>query len=614
MAAAVEPLRTGSLSQPRQGRKGMLRYTTRPPLREPEFEMLKPTGEVHELVIAIEETRTETIDPIPPPPRARTSPPQDPTAPSFRLQAPTPPLANRPSSPISLNVSTPSASSPGSRSVLPRSSESSPHSHTSSPTLVRMGSTASTGTYSPVMRSIFPRYDPTLSLGQQRYYPSVEIGSTVAATSTWANNDGGTYSPSLYTQPEAPSVGQETAPPSGLGLQDAGRFSEKLEDMPGFSTPLELVDFWALANGQASKKAAKEYRLELSCDDLEAGQEIICFDSSISQALYTLSASGNDLSISRSHPTNDTTTIQVNNTALQRPNSSTAVIATIFPKLAELMAIDKSSSVAVEHRLDRKDCTALQTEAVDRAHHQEASNLLWDSESQKYYLIHPTLLEDDSPAAFPIEVFSSAGTPQEVKFLAPSSTSPLLVLSFETLLLNINANAISSYSSLYLLDTLLSATLVLLLHLHRSRSSPYVRPASPATSTIPFFEPPPTFPSPLQSKKARKERRLTSWSKSFFTRDRKRDSDRSGVDEEAATVITIQDSPSSDQSITTKLPYPPKSSFQIIDPADESLPRTTRAVIKILYWGFECLIWALGVLVNLLAMMVIGLGKLMKVL
>ncbi|KAI4166621.1 MAG: hypothetical protein LQ343_007894 [Gyalolechia ehrenbergii] len=613
MAAAVEPLRMGSISQPQQGRKRMFRYTTRPPLREPEFEMMKPTGDVHELVIAIEETHPDTFDPIPSPPKARTSPFQDATAPSFRLEAPTPPQADGPTTPISLILSCPSTSPPGSRSVSPVSSDPSPSSHIGSPNLDRKGSTASTGTYSPVMRSMFPRYDPALSLRQQRYYPSTEISPAVAATSSRVNN-AGSYSASLYTQLEAPSVGRETALPSGLGLQNAGKLSEKLEGLSGFSTPVELVNFWALANGQMSKKAAKEYRLELNCDDLEAGQEIIRFDSSTSQSLYTLSASGTDVLISRSHPTNDTTTIQVSTPTLQRPNSSTAVIATIFPKLAELMAIDKSSSVAVEHRLDRKECTALQTEAVERAHYQEASNLLWDSESQKYYLIHPTLLADNSPAAFPIELSSNAGTPREIKILAPSSAIPLLVLSFETMLLNIHTNALSSYSSLYLLDILLSATLVLLLHLHRSRSSPPLRPTSPAASAIPYFEPPPTFPSPLQSKKTKKERRLTSWSRSFFARDKKRDSHRSGDNEETATVVTIQDSPSSDHSITAKLPHPPKNNFQVIDPANEKLPRPTRAVLKILYWGFECLVWALGMLVNLLAMMVVGLGKLVKVL
>ncbi|KAI4137133.1 MAG: hypothetical protein L6R39_007458, partial [Caloplaca ligustica] len=137
------------------------------------------------------------------------------------------------------------------------------------------------------------------------------------------------------------------------------------------------------------------------------------------------------------------TTIQVSAPTLQTSSSSSPLIATIFPKLAELMAIDKSSSVAVEQRLDRKDSTTAQTAAVERAHRQEASSLLWDSESQKYYLIHPSLLDDGSPAAFPIEVSLNAGTPQEIKVLAPNSdnNAPLLELSFDTLHLDIHVEA-----------------------------------------------------------------------------------------------------------------------------------------------------------------------------
>ncbi|KAL8648346.1 MAG: hypothetical protein Q9210_005040, partial [Variospora velana] len=104
------------------------------------------------------------------------------------------------------------------------------------------------------------------------------------------------------------------------------------------------------------------------------------------------------------------------------------------------MAIDESSSVAVEHRLDRKASIALQTEAIERASRHEASSLLWDSESQKYYLIHPTLLEDAGPAAFPIEVTSHQGMPRAIKILAPgnSPTVPILELSFETLCLDLH--------------------------------------------------------------------------------------------------------------------------------------------------------------------------------
>lgn len=311
--------------------------------------------------------------------------------------------------------------------------------------------------------------------------------------------------------------------------------------------------------------------------------------------------------------------MQISSPTLQTPNLSSPSIATIFPKLAELMAIDKSSTVAVEHGLNRQACTDLQIEAIEQAQRQEASTLLWDSESQKYYLIHPTLL-DGSPAAFPIEVASTGGTPREIKILAPNSPLLALELSFETLALDIHMEIMKSYSSLYLLDTLLSTVLVLLLHLHRSRSSsPSLRPTSPAPSALPFFEPPPTIPSPLKAK-AKKARPLTSWSKSFFTRPQSQSQSQSTEkrkisrdDDPESATITFQGSPDP-SSLTAKSPHPPTHKFQIVDPADEKLPRTTRAVLRVLYLGFECLIWALGVLVNLVAMCVVGLAKLIRIL
>lgn len=52
---------------------------------------------------------------------------------------------------------------------------------------------------------------------------------------------------------------------------------------------------------------------------------------------------------------------------------------------------------------------------------------------------------------------------------------------------------------------------------------------------------------------------------------------------------------------------PPK---QIFSTEDESLPKTTRAVLKLLYWAFEVLFWFMGVVVQLLAAGVVGAGKL----
>ncbi|KAL9050959.1 MAG: hypothetical protein Q9206_004885, partial [Seirophora lacunosa] len=434
---------------------------TRLPLGAPDFESLKSIGDVHEVVIAIEEDHIAAFQHIPQPSKAFTAPSRNLAAPSFRLQAPTPPLADRPTSPISLTVSCPSPSSPShSRSVSPISVESSARSHTSSPTLVRKASITSPGTYSPVMRSMFPHYDPTISLGQQRYFPQIAVSPPAAIYST-RTDDVGSYTPSLYTQQEPSFDGEAVGWSNGLGLHSEGEFLDGPSESPQFSTPDELLSWWALANGQTTAEDAKDYKLELSCDNLEAGKEIICFDSSTSQSLYSLTATNDHLSISRSHPLNDTTTIQISALTLQTPSSSSSLIATISPKLAELAAIDKSSSAAVEHRLDRKASTALQTEAVERACRQEASSLLWDGESRKYYLIHPTLLEDNSPAAFPIEVTSHEGTPRAIKILAPGDfpNLPVLELSFETLCLDIHVEVITAYSSRYLLDTLLSTTL-----------------------------------------------------------------------------------------------------------------------------------------------------------
>ena len=52
---------------------------------------------------------------------------------------------------------------------------------------------------------------------------------------------------------------------------------------------------------------------------------------------------------------------------------------------------------------------------------------------------------------------------------------------------------------------------------------------------------------------------------------------------------------------------PPK---QLFSADDESLPKTTRAVLRFLYWAFEVLFWFLGVVVQVLAAGVVGAGKL----
>ena len=54
----------------------------------------------------------------------------------------------------------------------------------------------------------------------------------------------------------------------------------------------------------------------------------------------------------------------------------------------------------------------------------------------------------------------------------------------------------------------------------------------------------------------------------------------------------------------------PKPPGQLFSTEDESLPKMTRAVLKLLYWIFEGVFWVMGVLVQVLAAGVVGAGKL----
>ena len=170
----------------------------------------------------------------------------------------------------SRNGGSPRASSPLRESTTPEppSRAGSPvpdspvRSHTSSPTLVRNGSIASTGTHSPVMRSMFPRFDPSVPVAQQNYYPTMD---RVPPPPPVARQEAH-YSPSLYSQPGSPPV---------LARENWGRSTPMLTSTPqsplqhlseevpvNLSGPEELLSLWDLANGQ-THNAADTYTLGL---------------------------------------------------------------------------------------------------------------------------------------------------------------------------------------------------------------------------------------------------------------------------------------------------------------------------------------------------------------
>ena len=339
-------------------------------------------------------------------------------------------------------------------------------------------------------------------------------------------------------------------------------------------------------------------------ESLTRDREVITF-SSASQALYTLSSQPDGISISRTHPSNPNPTIVICETRLSTPTATAPLVALILPKLSELMALDQSSTIAVSHGLDRQASEDLQAEAFARARQNEESSLLWDSDSDKYFLIHPTLLDNNS-TRFSIEITPSASNPERIVIYAPETdgATPVLELILSTRNLSIYTTPIVALPSLYTLDTLLIALLMLLLHLHRSSSiSSFAQPHNDFQP--PSFPPPPSTLS-ASSRTAHKQKRTFSvWTKSVFaasTTQLPHDEEHGLAHAENNDVV-----PSQTKALESEWGFKP-----MIDPEDEKLPKATRLALRGLYWGFEVIVWILGLLVNLLAAGIVGAGKVIK--
>lgn len=254
-----------SLRKGRSAPKGILRYSTRPP-KDAEFEMLgmkNSANTLHGVVIAIEETSSSNVTISTPPkafiPKIYTScptPDQSPIEGSNRQNVLTAPSS----------LSTPTTSF---RAESPNQKEPSIRSHTSSPTLVRSSSNASVEAHSPVMRSMFPRYNPKVPLTKQHYYPDMESHPRLANPQVDVSQSS-TYSTSAFTQSGQTgpilerSSGRNVA--MGLDQEDNSPFRRSTDSVraPPLSTPEELLDLWSIANGQGSQEAADTYVLKLS--------------------------------------------------------------------------------------------------------------------------------------------------------------------------------------------------------------------------------------------------------------------------------------------------------------------------------------------------------------
>jgi hypothetical protein len=338
--------------------------------------------------------------------------------------------------------------------------------------------------------------------------------------------------------------------------------------------------------------------------------------------------------ITRTHPLNPATEITVMTPTLSNPTTTSPVLATLFPNLAELLAIDTASNIAAEHQLPRQDGIKLQTEALDRARRTEAGSLLWDSDSATYYIAIPSLIApsgaETTPNALPLEI-----TPGQSIRMLNLSSEPILTLDLTNNTLNLQTRYITALSSsLYTLDILVSALMTLLLHLHRHTAI-----LAPPSIPAPRFDPPPRSArnSPrtgtLRVFPSTKPKTAKTPSRWLSLRSRTSTPTQTLVPPTPLPMVHLANSPTPSTlfekdleaalppSMSTPIPVTgvaPElrgsntgvdlSRFQAFDLEDPELSRGTKVMLRLLYWAFGVLVWVLGVGVGCLAAMIVALG------
>ena len=270
MPTATLSLFPSSSLKHKSSQKGSLQYGQRS-AREPDFEMVKMSDSTQAIIVAVQERPApDAMTGEPEECRPASTTPEQHSLPSIVLSAP-PKVrdASKQSPSVSIRPQTPSPPAPSVQSTprpatpvqppSPLGSEGSPRSRASSPTLVRRGSNASTrtATHSPIMRSMFPRYNPSIPLNRQHYYPNAESSPNIP---------GQMHSPSVYSQQSRQSA-RPSAPtlviPTSSGAVPILQQTSSGRTLSKFSEPDELLRLWDIANGQTQDGAEDVFKIEL---------------------------------------------------------------------------------------------------------------------------------------------------------------------------------------------------------------------------------------------------------------------------------------------------------------------------------------------------------------
>ncbi|KAK2003903.1 hypothetical protein LX36DRAFT_40792 [Colletotrichum falcatum] len=441
----------------------------------------------------------------------------------------------------------------------------------------------------PILRSIFPRYNPDVPLNQQDYFPTqtspTHIPRAVINRTTW------------YPDPEGDGQGNQHRSPvrSPLSVDAAQRWPRRHIEppvIPNVSTNEHMKSLWKVSNGwKAPPSEGRVYCMKLS---QEKDAPIYTLSSS-SQPFYSLrldpTSASAYVTLSRHDPAkiykapNPTTSSsassilsgvvghkdhgkgaeskhwqEVLTTTLEEesrkhpPNDG--LVALLYPLAAAKMALDKPD-----------DMNAVMTAET------ECARLVWDEDSGSHFLVHPALATpfcvtiERSPAWSRVEyTLEHHESPQHLAKLTRDGTGGGH--------LEVDTAIAAKIDSFFLVDVAVTALLL-------------VAAADEKNTKIETFEPPPA-PRELVGG----ERRLSKREE----KKRATTAARRGKMEEFEIDIESQD------SSFAKLEQAGKE-------ARDGLPWPLRALFKLAAGLFKCLVWLLTLGFKALAGIVKGLAR-----
>jgi hypothetical protein len=437
----------------------------------------------------------------------------------------------------------------------------------------------------PVMRSIFPRYNPDLSLDRQEYYPT-QASPTHSPREAISRP---LYSPTnqdLETRsPPVRSPLSTDQPMSGGGskaMRWPQRAANEVPVAPKVSSNDEIRNLWKVANGwKAPSSEGRIYVMKLTAEKdapiytlSSATQPFynVRLDPTSASAYVTVArwdpnqsfrgaappTASKELTTPKPHKSWQevlTTTLE-EESRKQPPNDG--LVALLYPTAAAKVALERPSDLAT----------------VQRAEH-ECARLVWDADSGSHFLSHPALAlpfcvtVERNPAWSRTEyTLEHIESPQHLARLTRDGTG--------TGWLEVDTAIAAKTDAVYLVDVAISA---LLLVAHTDKQF----------TTVEAFEPPPFLGPPDGSLISKPDGRTSRLSR--LTLGSNKSSRREPTGKEAKKGTRKQRMEEFEIDVESQA-----SEYGKLETKEkDKLPFFARAVVKVITVTLKCFVWMITI-------------------